>query len=163
MGWAHKRSDCNEGQREAQGLCPGHSSWGRGEDEEPTTEPESWNSNHRMSLIRLQRLLEFQRTGIPYSQRVQLSCELLSWNGIKWRSNDLIAHVANKCTKGESTDAPRHSSKLWRLDAGMLSVVWGKEFGGPFSLLVVLAASVMSGWQTNAEHCFPSLSFKVKV
>lgn len=134
MGWAHNRSDCNQGQGEAQRVYPGHSSWGRGEDEEPTTEPESWNSNQitECHLSGCKDCSNFRELVSPTIREYSFPVNpFLSWNGIKWKSSDLITQVANECTRRESTDAPRHSSKLWRLDAGMLNVVLGEGVWGP--------------------------------
>ena len=69
---------------------------------------------------------------------------------------DTLGHIVLKDTQNKSrssTDAHRHSSKLWWPDAEMLSVVPGKEPSG---------ATISC--QTNTEHyfCFLPLSHKSK-
>ena len=55
----------------------------------------------------------------------------------------LIGHILNAQNEWRSsTDAHRHNSKLWQLDAEMLNVVPGEELGGT-TLLGVLDASEM--------------------
>ena len=60
----------------------------------------------------------------------------------------------------------KSSSKLWRLDAVMLSVVPGKQLGGPtFTAQGLLRVCAASGWKTKAERyfCFSPFSIKVKI
>jgi len=61
-----------------------------------------------------------------------------------------------------STDAHRRSSDLRPPDAEMLSVVLGKELGGPLTAQSAHAASVKAGCNTNTERYFCFLSFYMK-
>ena len=57
----------------------------------------------------------------------------------------------------------RHSSKLWRLDAEMLSVVPGKEFGR--ATLTAWGTQGLKGCCKHAEcyFCFSSFFIKAKI
>lgn len=55
-------------------------------------------------------------------------------------------------------DAHRHNSKLWWLDAEVLSVVPGKECGGVALAAGVRAVSTTAHCKTNAEWYFSFVS-----
>ena len=72
-----------------------------------------------------------------------------------------MTHKLNRDKAQMLTDT---GSKHW-LDAGMLSIVLGKEFVGPPSLLGVPAASIAPYCKTNTERYFqfsPFFSSKCK-
>lgn len=83
---------------------------------------------------------------------------------MKGRSSYLSTHLANNAqnkSKG-STGAHRYSSKLWHLDAEMLSVVSGKELGRPLSLLGVRSASITAPTKQTLNGFFTFCLFFVK-
>ena len=123
-----------------------------GEDEDPTTETESWNSNHKMALPRLQRLLKFQRTRTQVSPPLRTESFpmniFLSQNGIKWRSNYLTTHVANECRtwikiEHRCSQTQFKTMEAWCWDAECSS--GGRSLVGPRWLLGVHTAAVMAG------------------